>query len=180
MNAELDRAQAIVVDSVATYLRGAAHERTGALKAAANAMVDARLSMTTAGGDPDYLGRGSAYRAWVGAALDASPLPRARRESFLAAVRHHVSTALRERVPEEQLRDRGVATEDAVTRARERRATGAPSMFASVAAIDGVTRAIANLTAEEITPDVRAALAALETAVQAARKREVEDDRVYF
>jgi len=178
MNAELDRAQAIVVDSVATYLRGAAHERTGALKAAANAMVDARLSMTTAGGDPDYLGRGSAYRAWVGAALDASPLPRARRESFLAAVRHHVSTALRERVPEEQLRDRGVATEDAVTRARERRA--APSMFGSVAAIDGVTRAIANLSAEEITPDVRAALAALETAVQAARKREVDDDRVYF
>jgi len=93
---------------------------TGFLRTAADSAVAAREHFFTAEGEPDWLGRTHAYRIWIREAYAKAGVQAADLTKMQAAVRYHVSAALRERISDEAREDLGLRVETARERSAEK------------------------------------------------------------
>lgn len=97
------------------------HDPTARRRDVAECFVEAREHFYTADGTPDWLGRTFAYRQWVRGVISEANVPEPEVATFLAAIRHHASNALRERLPEEEVARLGLRKSDARERSVEKR-----------------------------------------------------------
>jgi hypothetical protein len=100
---------------VAAGLNGTEHLRT-----AADTAVAAREHFFTAEGEPDWLGRTHAYRVWIREVYSKAGVRPETLTKIQAAVRYHVSAALREKISEEAREDLGLRAETARERSAEK------------------------------------------------------------
>jgi hypothetical protein len=111
--------------TAAEHLRAAHHAtdeaRTSALRATAEALVDAREHFYTADGSSDWTGRSYAYRRFVGDVYTDAAVPREDLATLQAAIRYHVGNALRERLSPEDLDALGLRTVGPRERSVEKR-----------------------------------------------------------
>lgn len=93
---------------------------TELLRTAADSAVAAREHFYSANGEPDWLGRTHAYRIWIREVYSKAGIQTADLSKIQAAVRYHVSAALRERISDEAREDLGLRAETARERSAEK------------------------------------------------------------
>lgn len=86
---------------------------TAMLRRVAELLVDAREHFLTADGEPDWKGTTAAYREFYSDALREAGLRGGDRLKVQAAIRYHVSIALRKRLPDKTIEALGLVRESA-------------------------------------------------------------------
>lgn len=115
-------------DALRAYLSASDEQRTEKLRAAAEALVDAREHFYTSDGSPDWRGRSYAYRRWVGDVYSDANIPRDELATIQAAIRYHVGNVLRDRLSPEELEDLGLRSVGPRERSVEKRTRQAATL----------------------------------------------------
>jgi len=178
-------------DRITQALRGyvsSGFHGTDYLRAAADSAVEAREHFYTSSGEPDWLGRTHAYRIFIREVYSKAGINAEDLTKVQAAVRYHVSAALRERISEEAREDLGLRVETARERSAEKHGRNVEvlSLFSGGGKItdpDTVARALGLMaatlqridvavTAGDGVADREAALAGLKAIAAATRRLE--------
>lgn len=110
-------------DLARTASHALAGERsTEELRAAAQALVDAREHFHTKTGDTDWTGRSHAYRQWVRDVYATARVPAEDLTRVQTAVRYHVNNIIHDRLDPETLESIGLRAESTRERSMEQRA----------------------------------------------------------
>jgi hypothetical protein len=163
VNASADVPLSLLQESAATALQLAdrdPQQKTGALRLAAESIVEAREHFFDQDGRPDWAGRTYAYRQWMRETQSRAGNPPS---TLMASVRYHISNVLRERVSAEDLEEAGLHTSSAREKGavrREERSLRASLLGAGPEITDAddivdVLRAM-ETTLQRIRPDERA------------------------
>lgn len=112
---------AAATDAVRHYLASPDDQKTGALRTAAEALVNLRSLYLDDDGSPDWGGKTWPYRKTVTEIYDDAGVSAAQRERVRSAIGYHVSALLRERLNEEQLAEIGLRPISARGRSAEKR-----------------------------------------------------------
>lgn len=119
--ATLPDIQKAAIDTISRSLSASDNVRTDLLRETARHFIDARAHFFTREGEPDWLGRTYAYRAWIREVMSAAHVPGDEVSSLQAAIRYHSGNILRDRLSEEQIDDLGLRKESPKERSVEKR-----------------------------------------------------------
>lgn len=119
---ELSRIQDTAVRALRDWLNGPEDAKTGLLRRTGNLFVAARQHFVTRTGEPDWLGRSHAYRAWVRETTSLAGIPADQTTGLLTSIRYHAGNALRARLDEATLADLGLLKAAPKERQQERNA----------------------------------------------------------
>jgi hypothetical protein len=112
-----------------SYLHTAAnaeldHERTDALRALANVLIDLRESIVPERtGKPDWLGKSYQYKQFVTQIYSEANVFNSEKSRITASVRHHINEQMHRRYTDKQLVKMGLRPETLSTRRAKRRDT---------------------------------------------------------
>lgn len=147
------------VDLLKRYRLAPAETRTPMLREVADLLAEARQHFLRADGSPDLLGKTPTYRRFVTEIYDDSGIPKSELPRVQAAVRYHVSTALRERYDRETLAEYGLDVADGREKSQERRASRAALVAAlsskdvhggSILALTGVQNLLRGINTDDL------------------------------
>ncbi|MGZ0151861.1 hypothetical protein ACXJJ3_32715 [Kribbella sp. WER1] len=164
------------------YERAEEHARTPLLKQLAGLLVEGRSHFLTDDGTPDWRGKTYQYRVWAGEVY-ADIVTGDELKSLQAAVRYHVSAALRERLTEDELDELGLIKATARERSHDRRVQR-EAVLSAITSRDMAGGALLALTAandllrrvdvtelDDLSPEaVPVALGAVQSLESAARR----------
>lgn len=126
--------QRLAVDALILNLRAyrtaTVNERTLWLRRAAEAAVELRANTITSRGDVDWTGASFEYRKLMGEALGMAGYAPDEKPTVLAAMRYHISAALRERLGTDTVKDMGMRAESAKQRSTQSRRASAAMLAA--------------------------------------------------
>lgn len=141
--------------------------RIAASRNIASLLVDMRSMCQLEDGRTDWAGRSSEYRRASREVFSESQLPKEELDRFRTAIRFHISNALHQKAPAEELADLGIQSTAIIDRARSRRLSSNPNS-------DSPRRQ--GMTADQVA--LVYAIEATALKLDATRLRDVDEDTV--
>lgn len=121
MTTTLAAIQRAASEALGNSLTASDARRTELLRETARHFIAAREHFFTREGEPDWLGRTGAYRAWVREVMSQAHIPADEITALQAAIRYHSGNVLRDVLDAETIDDLGLRKESPRERSVEKR-----------------------------------------------------------